>query len=123
MIECLSCGRRKEPRLICADCGTPLSRAAGARTSSQKVSVSRSGAIPRSQRGFVGWFASRDAVVTRVCATALLTHGYRTLDHSARALLARAQRRSFDKQWRGRPSSLELIFEVREQLLDARCFR
>src|SRR5260370_22472983 len=88
MIECLSCGRRQEPRLICADCGTPLSASLDAFAAlgfPRKLSIDLA-ALERiyhdlSRKIHPDRFASRDARIrdASLRATAMLTRSYRTL--------------------------------------------
>jgi molecular chaperone HscB len=128
MIECLSCGRRQEPRLICADCGTPLSASLdsfAALELPRKLSIDLS-ALERiyhdvSRKIHPDRFASRDARIrdASLRATALLTRSYRTLrDPTQRGLywLELNGEKLSDNNKRVPAELAELVFEVQEQL-------
>jgi molecular chaperone HscB len=128
MIECLSCGRRQEPRLICADCGTPLSASLdsfAALELPRKLSIDLS-ALERiyhdvSRMIHPDRFASRDARIrdASLRATALLTRSYRTLrDPTQRGLYwLELNGEKLSENNKRVPAELaELVFEVQEQL-------
>jgi len=128
MIECLSCGRRQEPRLICADCGTPLSASLdsfAALELPRKLSIDLA-ALERiyhdlSRRIHPDRFASRDARIrdASLRATALLTRSYRTLrDPPQRGLYwLELNGEKLSENNKRVPAELaELVFEVQEQL-------
>jgi molecular chaperone HscB len=128
MIECLSCGRRQEPRLICADCGTPLSASLdsfAALELPRKLSIDLA-ALERiyhdlSRRIHPDRFASRDARIrdASLRATALLTRSYRTLrDPTSRGLYwLELNGEKLGENNKRVPAELaELVFEVQEQL-------
>ena len=128
MIECLSCGRRQEPRLICADCGTPLSASLdsfAALELPRKLSIDLS-ALERiyhdlSRKIHPDRFASRDARIrdASLRATALLTRSYRTLrDPTQRGLywLELNGEKLGDNNKRVPAELAELVFEVQEQI-------
>jgi len=128
MIECLSCGRRQEPRLICADCGTPLSASLdsfAALELPRKLSIDLA-ALERiyhdlSRRIHPDRFASRDARIrdASLRATALLTRSYRTLrDPTQRGLYwLELNGDKLGENNKRVPAELaELVFEVQEQL-------
>jgi molecular chaperone HscB len=128
MIECLSCGRRQEPRLICADCGTPLSASLdsfAALELPRKLSIDLA-ALERiyhdlSRRIHPDRFASRDARIrdASLRATALLTRSYRTLrDPTQRGLYwLELNGEKLGENNKRVPAELaELVFEVQEQL-------
>lgn len=132
MVECLSCGRRQEPRLICADCGTPLSAALtldcfAALGLPKKLSIDLA-ALERSyhelsRKIHPDRFASRDVAIrdASLRATALLTRAYRTLrDPAARGLywLELNGEKLAENNKRVPPDLAELVFEVQEQLAD-----
>ena len=130
MIECLSCGRRQEPQLICADCGTPLSASLdcfAALGLPRKLSI----ALPALERTYhelsrkihPDRFASRDVAIRNASlnATALLTRAYRTLrDPTARGLywLELNGEKLAENNKRVPPDLAELVFEVQEQLAE-----
>jgi len=128
MIECLSCGRRQEPRLICADCGTPLSASLdsfAALELPRKLSIDLA-ALERiyhdlSRKIHPDRFASRDARIrdASLRATALLTRSYRTLrDPTQRGLYwLELNGEKLSENNKRVPADLaELVFEVQEQL-------
>jgi len=128
MIECLSCGRRQEPRLICADCGAPLSASLdsfAALELPRKLSIDLA-ALERiyhdlSRRIHPDRFASRDPRIrdASLRATALLTRSYRTLrDPTQRGLYwLELNGEKLSENNKRVPAELaELVFEVQEQL-------
>jgi molecular chaperone HscB len=128
MIECLSCGRRQEPRLICADCGAPLSASLdsfAALELPRKLSIDLA-ALERiyhdlSRRIHPDRFASRDPRIrdASLRATALLTRSYRTLrDPTQRGLYwLELNGEKLSENNKRVPADLaELVFEVQEQL-------
>ena len=128
MIECLSCGRRQEPRLICADCGTPLSASLDSFAALElppKLSIDLS-ALERiyhdlSRKIHPDRFASGDARIrdASLRATALLTRSYRTLrDPTQRGLYwLELNGEKLSENNKRVPADLaELVFEVQEQL-------
>ncbi len=132
MVECLSCGRRQEPQLICADCGTPLSAAVSldcfaALGLPRKLSIDLA-ALERvyhelSRKIHPDRFASRDVAIrdASLRATALLTRAYRTLrDPTARGLywLELNGEKLAENNKRVPVDLAELVFEVQEQLAD-----
>jgi molecular chaperone HscB len=130
MVECLSCGRRQEPQLICADCGTPLSASLdcfAALGLPKKLSIDLA-ALERiyhelSRKIHPDRFASRDVAIrdASLRATALLTRSYRTLrDPTARGLywLELNGEKLAENNKRVPPDLAELVFEVQEQLAD-----
>src|SRR5260370_1118302 len=92
MVECLSCGRRQEPRLICADCGTPLSAALDSFAAlgfPRKLSIDLA-ALERSyhelsRKIHPDRFASREVAIrdASLRATALLTRSNLTTELKA----------------------------------------
>ena len=130
MVECLSCGRRQAPQLICADCGTPLSASLdcfAALGLPKKLSIDLA-ALERiyhelSRKIHPDRFASRDVAIrdASLRATALLTRSYRTLrDPTARGLywLELNGEKLAENNKRVPPDLAELVFEVQEQLAD-----
>src|SRR5579863_5212419 len=130
MVECLSCGRRQEPQLICADCGTPLSASLdcfAALGLPKKLSIDLA-ALERvyhelSRKIHPDRFASRDVAIrdASLRATALLTRAYRTLrDPTARGLywLELNGEKLAENNKRVPADLAELVFEVQEQLAD-----
>jgi molecular chaperone HscB len=130
MIECLSCGRRQEPQLICADCGTPLSASLDCFVAlglPRKLSIDLS-ALERtyhelSRKIHPDRFASRDVAIrdASLRATALLTRAYRTLrDPTARGLywLELNGEKLAENNKRVPADLAELVFEVQEQLAE-----
>jgi molecular chaperone HscB len=128
MIECLSCGRRQEPRLICADCDTPLSASLDSFAAlglPRKLSIDLA-ALERiyhdlSRKIHPDRFASRDARIrdASLRATALLTRSYRTLrDPTQRGLYwLELNGDKLGENNKRVPAELaELVFEVQEQL-------
>jgi len=132
MIECLSCGRRQEPRLICADCGTPLSASLDSFDAlglPRKLSIDLA-ALERiyhdlSRKIHPDRFASRDARIrdASLRATAMLTRSYRTLrDPTQRGLywLELIGEKLSENNKRVPAELAELVFEVQEQLASMR---
>jgi molecular chaperone HscB len=130
MIECLSCGRRQEPRLICADCGTPLPASLdcfAALGLPRKLSIDLA-ALERSyhelsRKIHPDRFASRDIGIrdASLRATALLTRSYRTLrDPAARGLywLELTGEKLAENNKRVPVELAELVFDVQEQLAE-----
>ena len=132
MIECPSCGRRQEPRLICADCGSPLSAEIdcfAALDIPQKLALELP-ALERiyhelSRKVHPDRFAS-SAVAVRdasLRATALLTRSYRTLrDPIARGLywLELHGEKLAENNKHVPPDLAELVFDVQEHLAELR---
>jgi molecular chaperone HscB len=132
MIECPSCGRRQEPRLICSDCGTPLRaeldcfRALGL---PRKLTIDLSG-LERtyhdlSRRIHPDRFANQPVAVrtASLSATALLTRAYRTLrDPVSRGLywLELNGEKLAENNKQVPPDLAELVFDVQEQLAELR---
>ena len=132
MIECPSCGRRQEPRLICSNCGAPLSAAIDCFSAlglPQQLTID----LPALERTYHDLsrkvhpdrFASRDVAVRNASlnATALLTRSYRTLrDPVARGLYWLELRREklAENNKRVPPELADLVFEVQEQLAELR---
>src|SRR5271156_4948659 len=130
MIECPSCGRRQEPSLICAECGSPL---AAPLDCFAALGIRRALAIDLdaperryhelSRKLHPDRFASkgpkmRDASLR---ATATLTRSYRTLrDPVARGLywLELNGEKLAENNKRVPPELAELVFEVQEQLAE-----
>src|SRR5271167_3253754 len=130
MIECLSCGRRQEPSLICAECGAPLAA---------PLDCFKALGIPRrltidldelerryhelSRKIHPDRFASSAARVrdASLRATATLTRSYRTLrDPVARGLywLELNGEKLAENNKRVPSEMAELVFEVQEQLAE-----
>ncbi len=130
MIECPSCGRRQEPLLICADCGSPLAAPLdcfAALGMPRRLTIDL-GALERryhelSRKIHPDRFAS-SAVAVRdasLRATATLTRSYRTLrDPVARGLywLELNGEKLAENNKRVPPELAELVFEVQEQLAE-----
>jgi molecular chaperone HscB len=130
MVECLSCGRRQEPRLTCADCGTPLSATLDSFAAlglPRKLSIDLA-ALERSyhelnRKIHPDRFASRDVAIrdASLRATALLTRSYRTLrDPTQRGLywLELNGEKLAENNKRVPADLAELVFEVQEQLAE-----
>ncbi len=130
MIECLSCGRRQEPSLICAECGSPLAAPIdcfAALDLPRKLAIDLDALERRyhelSRKIHPDRFASkgpktRDASLR---ATATLTRSYRTLrDPVARGLywLELNGEKLAENNKRVPPELAELVFEVQEQLAE-----
>ena len=132
MIECPSCGRRQEPRLLCADCGSPLSAELdcfAALDIPQKLAIE----LPSLERVYhelsrkvhPDRFASSAAGVrdASLRATALLTRSYRTLrDPVARGLywLELHGEKLAENNKQVPPDLAELVFDVQEHLAELR---
>jgi molecular chaperone HscB len=132
MIQCPSCGQRQEPQLICIQCGAPL----GAELDCfavfglpKKLAIDAA-ALERtyhelSRRIHPDRFAQRDARVrdASLRSTALLTRSYRTLREPVARGLYWLEMRG-DKLGQNNqqvPADLaDLVFEVQDQLEDAR---
>src|SRR5579862_9545733 len=135
MIECPSCGRRQEPRLICADCGSPIAAPLdcfAALAMPRKLTIDVDALERRyhelSRKLHPDRFASsavkvRDASLR---ATATLTRSYRTLrDPVARGLywLELNGIKLAENNKAVPPDLAELVFEVQEQLADLNAAR
>lgn len=130
MIECLSCGRRQEPSLTCADCGSPLAAPLdcfAALGIPRKLTIDL-GELERryhelSRKIHPDRFASKGPKVrdASLRATATLTRSYRTLrDPVARGLywLELRGEKLADNNKRVPPDLAELVFDVQEQLAE-----
>jgi len=130
MIECPSCGRRQEPLLACADCGSPLAAPLDCFTAlglPRKPAIDPAALERRyhdlSRKVHPDRFAAspprvRDASLR---ATATLTRSYRTLrDPVARGLywLELNGEKLAENNKRVPPELAELVFEVQEQLAE-----
>jgi molecular chaperone HscB len=132
MIQCPSCGQRQQPQLVCAQCGTPLGAELDcfAVFGLPKKLVIDAAALERtyhelSRRIHPDRFAGRDARVrdSSLRSTALLTRSYRTLrDPIARGLywLEMRGEKLGENNQQVPPELAELVFEVQDQLEDAR---
>ena len=130
MIECPSCGRRQEPLLICADCGSPLAAPLdcfAALGMPRKLTIDLSALERRyhelSRKIHPDRFASKGPKVrdASLRATATLTRSYRTLrDPVARGLywLELNGEKLAENNKRVPPELAELVFEVQEQLAE-----
>jgi molecular chaperone HscB len=130
MIECLSCGRRQEPSLICAECGSPLAAPLdcfAALGLSRKLTIDLDALERRyhelSRKIHPDRFASKGPKVrdASLRATATLTRSYRTLrDPVARGLywLELNSEKLSENNKRVPPELAELVFEVQEQLAE-----
>ena len=130
MIECPSCGRRQEPSLICADCGSPLAPPLdcfAALGLPRKLTIDLDALERRyhelSRKIHPDRFASRGPKVrdASLRATATLTRSYRTLrDPVARGLywLELNGEKLAENNKRVPPELAELVFEVQEQLAE-----
>jgi molecular chaperone HscB len=130
MIECLSCGRRQEPSLICADCGTPLAAPLdcfAALGLPRKLTIDLAELERRyhelSRKIHPDRFASKGPKVrdASLRATATLTRSYRTLrDPAARGLywLELNGEKLAENNKRVPPEIAELVFDVQEQLAE-----
>jgi molecular chaperone HscB len=135
MIQCPSCGQRLEPQLICTQCGAPLGAELDcfAVFDLPKKLVIDAAALERtyhdlSRRIHPDRFAQRDARVrdASLRSTALLTRSYRTLrDPIARGLywLEMRGEKLGENNQQVPPDLAELVFEVQDQLEDARAAR
>jgi len=130
MIECPSCGRRQEPLLTCADCGSPLAAPLdcfAALRLPRKLTIDLAALERRyhdlSRKIHPDRFASSAARVrdASLRATATLTRSYRTLrDPVARGLywLELNGEKLAENNKRVPPELAELVFEVQEQLAE-----
>jgi molecular chaperone HscB len=130
MIECPSCGRRQEPSLICADCGSPLAPPLdcfAALGLPRKLTIDLDALERRyhelSRKIHPDRFASKGPKVrdASLRATATLTRSYRTLrDPVARGLywLELNDEKLAENNKRVPPELAELVFEVQEQLAE-----
>ena len=130
MIECLSCGSRQEPSLICAECGSPLAAPIdcfAALGLSRKLTIDLDTLERRyhesSRKIHPDRFASKGPKVrdASLRATATLTRSYRTLrDPVARGLywLELNGEKLAENNKRVPPELAELVFEVQEQLAE-----
>jgi molecular chaperone HscB len=130
MIECPSCGRRQEPSLTCADCGSPLAAPLdcfAALGIPRKLTLDLDALERRyhelSRKLHPDRFASKGPKVrdASLRATAMLTRSYRTLrDPVARGLywLELNGEKLAENNKRVPPELAELVFEVQEQLAE-----
>jgi molecular chaperone HscB len=130
MIECLSCGRRQEPSLICAECGSPLAAPIdcfAALGLPRQLTIDLDALERRyhelSRKIHPDRFASKGPKVrdASLRATATLTRSYRTLrDPVARGLywLELNGEKLAENNKRVPPELAELVFEVQEQLAE-----
>jgi molecular chaperone HscB len=130
MIECLSCGRRQEPSLICAECGSPLAAPLDCFAAiglTRKLTIDLDALERRyhelSRKIHPDRFASKGPKVrdASLRATAMLTRSYRTLrDPVARGLywLELNGEKLAENNKRVPPELAELVFEVQEQLAE-----
>jgi len=130
MIECLSCGRRQEPSLTCAECGSPLAAPLdcfAALGIPRKLTIDLDALERRyhelSRKLHPDRFASKGPKVrdASLRATATLTRSYRTLrDPVARGLywLELNDEKLAENNKRVPPELAELVFEVQEQLAE-----
>ncbi|HEY6298738.1 MAG TPA: Fe-S protein assembly co-chaperone HscB [Candidatus Binatus sp.] len=130
MIECLSCGRRQEPSLLCAECGTPLAAPLdcfSALGMPRKLTIDLDALERRyhelSRKIHPDRFASKGPTVrdASLRATATLTRSYRTLrDPVARGLywLELNGEKLAENNKRVPPELAELVFDVQEQLAE-----
>jgi molecular chaperone HscB len=130
MIECLSCGRRQEPSLTCADCESPLAAPLdcfAALGIPRKLTIDLDALERRyhqlSRKIHPDRFASKGPKVrdASLRATATLTRSYRTLrDPVARGLywLELRGEKLADNNKRVPPELAELVFDVQEQLAE-----
>jgi molecular chaperone HscB len=130
MIECLSCGRRQEPSLICAECGAPLAAPLdcfSALGMPRKLTIDLDALERRyhelSRKIHPDRFASKGPTVrdASLRATATLTRSYRTLrDPVARGLywLELNGEKLAENNKRVPPELAELVFDVQEQLAE-----
>ncbi|HKM99671.1 MAG TPA: hypothetical protein VJX23_04090 [Candidatus Binataceae bacterium] len=132
MIECPSCGRRQEPRLVCQDCGAPVGADLDcfAALGLPRKLVIDSSALERvyhdlSRKIHPDRFAQSSPRVRTASlhSTALLTRGYRTLrDPVARGLywLELNGEKLADNNKSVPPDLAELVFEVQDELAELR---
>lgn len=135
MLQCPSCARPQEPRLICSQCGTPLAA---------DLDLFAALQLPRllqidlanlenayhalGRRIHPDRFASASAEIRAASlrATALVTRAYRTLrDPVSRGLywLELHGHKLADNNKQVPPDLAELVFEVQEQLSELRAAR
>ena len=132
MIQCPSCGRRQEPRLICENCGAPLGAEVDgfAAFSLPRKLVLDTSALERvyhdlSRQIHPDRFAQGSAQLrdASLRSTALLTRSYRTLrDPIARGLywLELRGEKLADNNKTVPPDVAELVFEVQDELSELR---
>src|SRR6202521_6365141 len=132
MIECLSCGRRQEPSLICAECGSPLAAPIdcfAALGLPRQLTIDLDALERRyhelSRKIHPDRFASKGPKVrdASLRATATLTRSYRTLrDPVARGRywLELIGEKLAENNKRVPPELAEMVFEVQEQLGELR---
>jgi molecular chaperone HscB len=130
MIECPSCGRRQQPSLVCAECGSPLAAPLdcfAALALPRKLTIELDLLERRyhelSRKIHPDRFASKGPKVrdASLRATATLTRSYRTLrDPVARGLywLELNGEKLAENNKRVQPEIAELVFEVQEQLAE-----
>jgi molecular chaperone HscB len=130
MIECPLCGRRQEPSLICAECGSPLAAPLdcfAALGLPRQLTIDLDALERRyhelSRKIHPDRFASKGPKVrdASLRATATLTRSYRTLrDPVARGLywLELNGEKLAENNKRVPPELAELVFEVQEQLAE-----
>jgi molecular chaperone HscB len=130
MIECTSCGRRQEPSLTCAECGSPLAAPLdcfAALGLPRRLTIDLDALERRyhelSRKIHPDRFASKGPKVrdASLRATATLTRSYRTLrDPVARGLywLELNGEKLAENNKRVPPEVAELVFEVQEQLAE-----
>ena len=130
MIECPSCGKRQEPLLTCAECGSPLAAPLdcfAALGFPRKLTIDLDALERRyhelSRKLHPDRFVSKGPKVrdASLRATATLTRSYRTLrDPVARGLywLELNGEKLADNNKRVPPEVAELVFEVQEQLAE-----
>ena len=135
MLQCPSCARQQEPRLICSQCGAPLAAdldlfaALGLpRLLQIDVTELESAYHDLGRRIHPDRFAAASAEVrdASLRATALLTRAYRTLrDPVSRGLywLELYGHKLSENNQEVPPDLAELVFEVQEQLSDLRDVR
>jgi molecular chaperone HscB len=132
MVQCPSCARSQEPRLVCADCGTPLAAPLdyfAAFGLPRKLQVDTSELERRyyefGRRIHPDRFAASSAKLrdASLRATSLLTRAYRVLrDPVDRGLywLELNGRKLADNNKQVPPALAALVFEVQEQLTELR---
>jgi molecular chaperone HscB len=130
MIECLSCGRRQAPSLICAECGAAIAAPIdcfAALGLPRQLTIDLDALERRyhelSRKIHPDRFASKGPKVrdASLRATATLTRSYRTLrDPVARGLywLELNGEKLAENNKRVPPELAELVFEVQEQLAE-----
>ena len=135
MIKCQSCDSAQEPRLLCAQCGAPLSTALdlfGALGLPRQLTIDpatlEQAYHDLGRRIHPDRFASRDANLRDLSlrGTALLTRAYRTLrDPVSRGLYwLELNNHKLAENNKNVPADLaEMVFEVQEQLSDLRASR